>query len=171
MSDFTLQQLKDTLEEVIHAQNVLTESVKTIAVSLAEIETTQREKEQQEDTWDNFLIKEMSDLLVEFYPETANDVSQDVVKALQLCRTHGDYRSLIPTYHQYNASENLKVRQMLKLVSAADRMKFFGKFAHRSYHKAYLSTLKSEIKYAKACPECGMIAGKIWDRMEKENMI
>lgn len=171
MSDFTLQQLKDTLEEVIHAQNVLTESVKTIAVSLAEIETTQREKEQQEDTWDNFLTKEMTDLLIEFYPETANNVSEDVVKALQLCRTHGDYRSLIPTYHQYNASENLKVRQMLKLVSAADRMKFFGKSAHRSYHKAYLSMLKSEIKYAKACPECGMIAGKIWDRMEKENMI
>ncbi len=171
MSDFTLQQLKDTLEEVIHAQNVLTESVKTIAVSLSEIETTQKEKEQQEDTWDNFLAKEMSDLLVEFYPETANSVSEDVVKALQLCRTHGDYRSLIPTYHQYNASENLKVRQMLKLVSAADRMKFFGKFANRSYTKAYLSTLKSEIKYAKACPECGMIAGKIWDRMEKENMI
>ena len=44
MSDSTLQQLKDTLEEVIHAQNVLTESVKTIAVSLAEIETTQKEK-------------------------------------------------------------------------------------------------------------------------------
>ena len=86
MSDFTLQQLKDTLEEVIHAQNVLTESVKTIAVSLSEIETTQREKEQQEDTWDNFLIKEMSDLLVEFYPETANNVSEDVVKSLQLCR-------------------------------------------------------------------------------------
>lgn len=171
MSDFTLQQLKDTLEEVIHAQNVLTESVKTIAVSLAEIETTQREKEQQEDTWDNFLTKEMSDLLVEFYPETANNVSEDVVKALQLCRTHGDYRSLIPTYHQYNASENLKVRQMLKLVSAADRMKFFGKFADIHYTKAYLSTLKSEIKYAKACPECGVIAGKIWDRMEKENMI
>lgn len=171
MSDFTLQQLKDTLEEVIHAQNVLTESVKTIAVSLAEIETIKSEREQQEDTWDDFLTKEMSDLLVEFYPETANDVSEDVVKTLQLCRTHGDYRSLRPTYFRYNATKNLKVRQMLKLVSAADRMKFFGKFADRGYHKAYLSMLKSEIKYAKACPECGMIAGKIWDRMEKENMI
>ena len=62
MSDFTLQQLKDTLEEVIHAQNVLTESVKTVAITLAEIETTQREKEEQEDTWDNFLTKEMTDL-------------------------------------------------------------------------------------------------------------
>ena len=171
MSDSTLQQLKDTLEEVIHAQNVLTESVKTISVSLAEIETIQREKEQQEDTWDNFLIKEMSDLLVEFYPETANDVSQDIVKTLQLCRKCFDYRWIVPTYRKYNASENFKVRQMLKLVSAADRMKFFSKSAHPSYYKAYLSMLKSEIKYAKACPECGMIAGKIWDRMEKENMI
>ena len=88
-----------------------------------------------------------------------------------LCRTHGDYRSLRPTYFRYNASKNLKVRQMLKLISAADRMKFFGKFAHRSYHKAYLYVLKSQIKYAKACPECGMIANKIWDRMEKESII
>jgi len=171
MSDLTLQQLKETLEEVIRAQSILTESIKTVAISLAETEKVQREVDDYENNWDTFLIKEMSDLLVEFYPESANHVSEDVVKALQLCRNHGDYRSLIPTYHQYNASENLKVRQMLKLVSAADRMKFFGKFAHRSYNKAYLSSLKSEIKYAKACPECGAIAGKIWDRMEKENMI
>ena len=171
MSNFTLQQLKDTLEEVIHAQNVLTESVKTIAVSLAKMETIKSEKEQQEDTWDDFITKEMSDFLVEFYPETANYVSENVVKTLQLCRTHGDYRSLRPTYFRYNASKNLKVRQMLKLISAADRMKFFGKFAHRSYHKAYLYVLKSQIKYAKACPECGMIANKIWDRMEKESII
>jgi hypothetical protein len=86
-----------------------------------------------------------------------------IVTALKRSCAIGDYRYLIPTYRV--AGEDLFKRQLLKLVSAVHRYKFGYNKSDQKY------SLRSEIKYAKACPHCGKLANALYDRLVQENLI
>lgn len=91
------------------------------------------------------------------------ELTKIVITNLKRSYAIGDYRYLISTYKMLG--EDLQKRQLLKLVSAVHRYKFGG------YKNPEKYALKSEIKYAKACPQCGELAGKLYDRLVKENLI
>lgn len=91
------------------------------------------------------------------------EVTETIITNLKRSYAIGDYRYLIPTYKMLG--EDLKKRQLLKLVSAVHRYKFGG------YKTSDKYSLRSEIKYAKACSECGELAGKLYDRLQKEGLI
>jgi hypothetical protein len=102
-------------------------------------------------------------LTVELTPYFGAKDSLKIVDKLKRSCAIRDYRYLIPVYKI--AGEDLKKRQLLKLVSAVHRYKFGG---HKSVQKY---SLRSEIKYAKACHECGELAGILYNRLQKENLM
>ena len=122
--------------------------------------------------WDTFVENETRDLLADYYKSMKTEIvelrAEHLVSSLKFCRRVADYRLLIPTYHYFDASENPKIRQFLKLVSACDRIVHFTNSKYRHYTNQQLSSLRSEIKYARMCPECGSIANKFWDRVMKD---
>lgn len=91
------------------------------------------------------------------------ETTEVVMKSLKRSYAIGDYRYLIPTYKMLG--EDLKKRQLLKLVSAVHRYKFGG------YKTSDKYSLRSEIKYAKACSECGELANVLYIRLQKEGLI
>jgi hypothetical protein len=62
------------------------------------------------------------------------------------------------------AKDDLQMRQLLKVVSAVYRYKFGG---HRNPEQY---SLRSEIKYAKACDECGKLAQVLVNRLIAEGL-
>ena len=116
--------------------------------------------------WDSLIKTESANVLKEFYPNDADERALSILEGLKISRRNEDYRSFIPTYWQFNARNNLKIRQLLKLVSAADRIIHFTNT--RAYNKQQLSSLRSEIKFARMCPECGSMANNLWDRIMKD---
>lgn len=102
-------------------------------------------------------------LTVELTPYFGGKESQMIVDKLKRCRAIADYRYFIPVYKI--AGEDLKKRQLLKLVSAVHRYKFGG------YKNPEKYSLRSEIKYAKACHECGNLANILYTRLQKEGLI
>ena len=116
--------------------------------------------------WDSLIKTESANVLKEFYPNDADERALSILEGLKISRRNEDYRSFIPTYWQFNARNNLKIRQLLKLVSAADRIIHFTNT--RAYNNQQLSSLRSEIKFARMCPECGSMANNLWDRIMKD---
>jgi hypothetical protein len=141
-----LQQLQD---------NVL-QSVETINAAIAEIQSEQKKNE-------DVLAPFSAFLTVELTPYFGAKESLMIVEKLKRCRAIADYRYFIPAYKI--AGEDLKKRQLLKLVSAVHRYKFGG------YKDAQKYSLRSEIKYAKACDECGKLANTLYTRLQKEGLI
>jgi hypothetical protein len=62
------------------------------------------------------------------------------------------------------AKGDLQKRQLLKVVSATYRYKFGG------YRNPEQYSLRSEIKYAKACDECGKLAQVLVNRLIAEGL-
>ena len=62
------------------------------------------------------------------------------------------------------AKDDLKKRQLMKTVSAVYRYKFGG------YRNPEKYSLRSEIKYAAACPECGEMATILVYRLMAEGL-
>jgi len=134
--------------------------------------------------WDTFVENETKKLLTEYWEERISkgtikknetmiaeqikSQTEHLISSLKFCRRCVDYRMLSPTYHYFGASEIPKVRRFLKLVSACDRIVHFTNSKYRHYTTKQLSTLRSEIKYARMCSECGSIANKFWDRVMKD---
>ena len=134
--------------------------------------------------WDAFVENETKTLLTEYWQERVSketikkhesmiaeqikSQTEHLINSLKFCRRCADYRMLSPTYHYFGASEIPKMRQFLKLVSACDRIVHFTNSKYRHYTTKQLSTLRSEIKYARMCSECGSIANKFWDRVMKD---
>ena len=116
--------------------------------------------------WDSLIKTESANVLKEFYPNDADERALSILEGLKISRRNEDYRSFIPTYWQFNARNNLKIRQLLKLVSAADRIIHFTNT--RAYNNQQLSSLRSEIKFARMCPECGSVANNLWDCIMKD---
>lgn len=102
-------------------------------------------------------------LTVELTPFFGASDSLKIVDKLKRSRAINDYRYFIPAYKL--AGEDLTKRQLLKLVSAVHRYKFGG------YKNPEKYSLRSEIKYAKACHECGKLAGILYNRLQKEGLI
>jgi hypothetical protein len=99
----------------------------------------------------------------ELIPYFGDLTSANIVKVLQKCRTeNNNYLHFTPVYQWKSIYGDLQKRQLLKLVSAVYRVKYLPKTNNN------VATLRSDIKYAKACPECGKIASALYDRLVKE---
>jgi hypothetical protein len=101
-------------------------------------------------------------LTVELTPYFGASAASMIVTKLKRCRAIGDFRYFIPVYKL--AKDDLQKRQLLKVVSASYRYKFGG---HRNPEQY---SLRSEIKYAKACDECGKLAQVLVNRLIAEGL-
>lgn len=101
-------------------------------------------------------------LTVELTPYFGGVGAGLIVDRLRRCRAIGDFRYLIPIYKL--AADDLAKRQLLKTVSAVYRFKFSG-YSNPQYH-----SLRSEIKYASACPHCGALANVLIQRLIAEGL-
>lgn len=144
----TLQQQALDLAATIDSVNQTLQSVQDQIKTLTEAEE-----------FDVFIMNE----LVPFFGEST---AENIVKMLQKCRLNGNsYIYFNPVYQWKGIYGDLQKRQLLKLVSAVYRVKYSQKNANNIY------TLKSDIKYAKACPECGAIAATFYNRLASEGLI
>ena len=101
-------------------------------------------------------------LMVELTPYFGGAGAKMIVDKLRRCRAIGDFRYLIPVYKM--AAGDLTKRQLLKTVSAVYRYKFGGYKTPDQY------SLRSEIKYASACPHCGALANVLVHRLTAEGL-
>ena len=101
-------------------------------------------------------------LTVELTPYFGAKEATMIVERLRRCRAIADFRYLIPVYKL--AKDDLRKRQLLKTVSAVYRYKFGG------YKNPEQYSLRSEIKYAKACDECGALAQTLVNRLIAEGL-
>ena len=101
-------------------------------------------------------------LTVELTPFFGAKEATMIVEKLRRCRAIADFRYFIPMYKM--AGDDLKKRQLLKAVSAVYRYKFGG------YKNPEQYSLRSEIKYAAACDDCGQLANILVNRLKAEGL-
>jgi len=101
-------------------------------------------------------------LMVELTPYFGAANATKIVTKLQRSRAINDFRYFISMYRL--AEGDLQKRQLLKVVSATYRYKFGG---HRNPEQY---SLRSEIKYAKACDHCGKLAQVLVNRLIAEGL-
>jgi hypothetical protein len=101
-------------------------------------------------------------LTVELTPYFGAQGATAIVTKLKRSRAIGDFRYFIPIYKLANG--DLQKRQLLKIVSAVYRYKFGGYQSKDQY------SLRSEIKFAKACDECGKLAQILVQRLIAEGL-
>lgn len=101
-------------------------------------------------------------LMVELTPYFGAENATKIVTKLQRSRAINDFRYFISMYRL--AKGDLQKRQLLKVVSAVYRYKFGG------YKNPEQYSLRSEIKYAKACDECGKLAQVLVNRLIAEKL-
>jgi predicted RNA-binding Zn-ribbon protein involved in translation (DUF1610 family) len=101
----------------------------------------------------------------EIAPYFGESTAENIVTMLQKCRKEGNnYQLFNPVYQWKNIHGDLQKRQLLKLISAVYRIKY-QKISSNIY------SLRSDVKYAKACPECGKIAESFYNRLMSEGLI
>jgi hypothetical protein len=101
-------------------------------------------------------------LTVELTPYFGAANATKIVTKLDRARAINDFRYFISMYRL--AKDDLQKRQLLKVVSAVCRYKFGGRNNPQKY------SLRSEIKYAKACDECGKLAQVLVNRLIAEGL-
>ena len=101
-------------------------------------------------------------LTVELTPYFGATNATKIVTKLDRARAINDFRYLISMYRLVGG--DLQKRQLLKVVSAVCRYKFGGRNNPQKY------SLLSEIKYAKACDECGKLAQVLVNRLIAEGL-
>ena len=101
-------------------------------------------------------------LTVELTPYFGATNATKIVTKLQRSRAINDFRYFISMYRLVEG--DLQKRQLLKVVSAVYRYKFGGRNNPQQY------SLRSEIKYAKACDECGKLAQVLVNRLIAEGL-
>lgn len=102
----------------------------------------------------------------EIAPIFGQSTAENIIKALQKCRINNhNYLHFAPVYQWKSIYGDLQKRQVLKLVSAVYRVKYLPK------NGSNVASLRSDIKYAKACPECGALAQTLYTRLLKEGLI
>ena len=101
-------------------------------------------------------------LTVELTPYFGSAGATFIVSKLKLGRDCNDFRYLIPAYRLVKG--DLQKRQLLKTISAVYRYKFGGYKTPEKY------SLRSEIKYAKACDHCGKLAQTLVNRLIAEGL-
>jgi len=133
--------LKNNMDAIQRTMESLTDKIKVLT---------------EAEEFDVFMHQELT-------PFFGDLTSANIIKALQKCRTEGNnYQYFTPVYQWKSIYGDLQKRQLLKLVSAVYRVKYLPKT------NTGVATLRSDIKYAKACPECGKIASALYDRLVKE---
>ena len=144
--------------------SAITTDVAALQIQLQEVLATVSNIESQIKTlteaeeFDVFMLNEMT-------PFFGDDTSRNIIKVLQKCRTEDhNYFHFSPVYQWKGIKGNLEKRQLLKLISATYRVKY-------SRNVPLVYSLRSEIKYAKACPHCGALASAFYDRLVKEGKI
>jgi len=108
--------------------------------------------------FNQFLIKELT-------PHFGTITAEFIVEKLKRCNAIGDFRYFIPVYKVIG--DDIIKRQLLKTVSAVYRFKFH-RVSYSQQSQRY--TLRSEIKYAAACPHCGTLANALLDRLKAEGL-
>jgi hypothetical protein len=101
-------------------------------------------------------------LMVELTPYFGAANATKIVTKLDRARAINDFRYFISMYRL--AKDDLQKRQLLKVVSAVCRYKFGGRNNPQKY------SLRSEIKYAKACDHCGKLAQVLVNRLIAEKL-
>lgn len=100
----------------------------------------------------------------ELAPYFGDSTAKNIIGALQRCRLNGNnYVYLSPVYQWKGIYGDLKKRQLLKLVSAVYRIKYLNPKGNSN-----ISTIKSDVKYATECPECGAFASAFYNRLVAE---
>lgn len=133
--------LKNNMDAIQRTMESLTDKIKVLT---------------EAEEFDVFMHQELT-------PYFGDLTSANIIKALQKCRNEGNnYQYFTPVYQWKSIYGDLQKRQLLKLVSAVYRVKYLHK------NNSNVATLRSDIKYAKACPECGKIASALYDRLVKE---
>lgn len=149
--------MPSTIEQLQIELETLTSSIETIKTNIDVIHDKLKEELACED-FDAFVEKEIE-------PYFGQQTSANIVKVLRQCRLDKNFQHLIPVYQWKSIHGNLEKRQLLKLISAVYRIKFYPN------HSSYVSSLKSDVKYAKACPECGKLASAFHLRLMKEGLM
>jgi len=151
--------------QVITAQlATVAESLTTLQEALAAVQAQQAQ--QSTKATSNALAPFSAFLMVELTPYFGGGGAKLIVDRLNRCNAIGDYRYFIPIYKM--AGEDLEKRQLLTLISSVHRYKFIYSKHHNTPQKY---SLKSKIKYAKACPHCGALAAVLYDRLVKEGLL
>ena len=149
----TMSQIAALQNEVINLQ----QTMQTIQTAMDAINSKIKTLTEAEE-FDVFMLNEMT-------PFFGEDTSRHIVKVLQKCRTEDhNYLHFSPVYQWKGIKGDLEKRQLLKLISATYRVKY-------SRNVPLVYSLRSEIKYAKACPHCGALASAFYDRLVKEGKI
>ena len=134
----------------------LQESMKTLQDSITGIES-QLKKETEATDFDVFVKNEIA-------PIFGESTSENIIKVLLECRRNGNFLKFIPVYQWKTIHGDLKKRNTLKLVSACYRIRYV-----KSASLVY--SLRSDVKYAIACPECGSTAKNLYARLVKEGYL
>ena len=122
--------LQQSMDTIQTAMDALTAQIKTLTAA---------------EEFDIFIQQELT-------PYFGENTSRNIIKVLQKCRTEDhNYLHFSPVYQWKGIKGDLEKRQLLKLISATYRVKY-------SRNLPLVYSLRSEIKYAKACPHCGKIA-------------
>lgn len=136
----------------------LSKTVEVVNQTILQISQEIKSELESED-FDVFVQKE----IVPFFGEST---AANIIKVLQQCRRNGNsFVYFNPVYQWKGIRGDLQKRQLLKLISAVYRIKYLNKGNPNVY------SLRSDIKYAKACPECGAIAASFYDRLIKEGVM
>lgn len=147
-----MQEMQSTFQKSVDLFNATIEEVKKQQQQVATVSV----KEPAElAPFNEFLVVE----LTQFFGAKE---SKMIVEKLRRCRAIGDFRYFIPMYLM--VKDDLKKRQLMKTVSAVYRYKFGG------YRNPEKYSLRSEIKYAAACPECGEMATILVNRLKAEGL-
>jgi predicted RNA-binding Zn-ribbon protein involved in translation (DUF1610 family) len=147
--------ITDLQSQVMDLQKTLTVVNQTLNHLQGEIKSLT-----EADEFDVFVQNEIT-------PFFGESTAENIIKMLQKCRKENhNYQFFIPVYQWKNIHGDLQKRQLLKLVSAVYRLKY-----QKRNGNSNLYSLRSDIKYAKACPECGKIADSFYTRLQKEGLI
>lgn len=153
-----LQTLSAAIAELATLQGKVLESFKTLSDSVENLQQQQKKVASEPVELAPF----SAFLMVELTPYFGGKSAKFIVDKLNRCRAIGDFRYFIPVYKLVDG--DLKKRQLLKVVSAVYRYKFLNVKHPDRYG------LRSEIKYAKACPDCGEFAQILVNRLTAEGL-
>ena len=134
----------------------LQESMKTLQDSISGIEL-QLKQETEASDFDVFVQNEIA-------PIFGESTSENIIKVLVECRRNGKFHQFNPVYQWTSIHGDLFKRNTLKLVSACYRIRY----AKSQTVSPQVYSLKSEVKYAIACPHCGSTAKNLHARLVQE---
>jgi hypothetical protein len=151
----SIQSLTAALEEL---QSNVTQSFQTLNDAIVQLQNQQQVSGAHSDELAPFHAW----LQVELTPFFGAKSAKLIVDKLNRSRAIGDFRHFTPVYKLVES--DIEKRQLMKAVSAVYRYKFGGFRTSDKY------SLRSEIKYAKACPHCGALAQTLVNRLISEGL-